>query len=865
MLLRDPDLANAVDLARRWGDELDAKLLTFIRASQRRARLQQQLTVVAAAIFGLLAIGAAIAAQQAFQQQRIANEQRDRATTQEARAKEARDRALTIQSRLLAERAGRLSDQGDTLTAILLSLEAFRPADDQGQERYEPAAEKSLADAVYRHVLLGIIRDPTTDYVDADFTNDGTMLVAARADGTVEFRSLDAEGRPGGKVDMPADFGSEKKVSVDPKRPILVLLQSDETYFAWNFQTRQAVPGVQGTCNDDDTRTQFVFDPAGERLFVYCDGVRIFDLSTGRVINKPGPYARFALAGDGGRFVTRRANAPVIEVWNARTGALVKSWKPEAADGLAVSSDGEVVLTTTYSGVQFWKATTGTALKRALVSSQARTFDVEASPIGDFFVTHADDGSKVWSLSKDGAILQTGAIAHFLPNGMLAASDGKAITLWDFVTEGHTGTSEGVRRAVLVADDNHHIVAKTVDGAKLITLTKSGDLYVWQTGYPMLLQERSRIQRYLGTVVLTDDGKTIVDTSNGEGQLVFWNADTLAETRRLKFPGNGEVSWLRLTPNGQRVVLGALPTHPTQNAAFEYEVIDVPSGNRLFPAAGKTQASQIDLSADGEHVVSVEGQGVTLWRLSDNTPEKQCPVSPNAIKTAIFGANADAAFAADDKNVVWRVDLKTCAPSQILSFTEDQIKELNLVYRSGILAAHANWHTTSDSSPSARMKLWSELEKKQTLEYISTDWNPFALVADARAIVAEAGLDKLIHVYDVMQGQEVLSFQYFANSDWLTAGIGLAPDATRLFTAWDQRGVSGLRIWRMFRSIDELRDFARATVPECLWPETRNELGLDDAPPRWCIELAKPPYDTPQWRQWLADKDAGREAAMPSQ
>src|SRR5262249_26026490 len=43
LLLRNPDLANAVDLAKRWGDELDAHLRDFVRRSARRARFVQTL------------------------------------------------------------------------------------------------------------------------------------------------------------------------------------------------------------------------------------------------------------------------------------------------------------------------------------------------------------------------------------------------------------------------------------------------------------------------------------------------------------------------------------------------------------------------------------------------------------------------------------------------------------------------------------------------------------------------------------------------------------------------------------------------------------------------------------------------------
>ena len=65
-LLRDPVLANATDLATRWSDAFDQETLNFIAASRRRARLLLTMTAVAAGLFALVAIGAAVAAWQAF-------------------------------------------------------------------------------------------------------------------------------------------------------------------------------------------------------------------------------------------------------------------------------------------------------------------------------------------------------------------------------------------------------------------------------------------------------------------------------------------------------------------------------------------------------------------------------------------------------------------------------------------------------------------------------------------------------------------------------------------------------------------------------------------------------------------------------
>ena len=72
LLLRNPDLANAADLARRWGDELDLQTRDFIRRSGRRARVAQTLTAAAALIFGVIAVAAVYAELQASRERETA-------------------------------------------------------------------------------------------------------------------------------------------------------------------------------------------------------------------------------------------------------------------------------------------------------------------------------------------------------------------------------------------------------------------------------------------------------------------------------------------------------------------------------------------------------------------------------------------------------------------------------------------------------------------------------------------------------------------------------------------------------------------------------------------------------------------------
>jgi hypothetical protein len=54
-------------------------------------------------------------------------------------------------------------------------------------------------------------------------------------------------------------------------------------------------------------------------------------------------------------------------------------------------------------------------------------------------------------------------------------------------------------------------------------------------------------------------------------------------------------------------------------------------------------------------------------------------------------------------------------------------------------------------------------------------------------------------------------------------------------------------------------------APRCLTAEQREaSFFLPAEPPAWCIEMAKWPYQTTAWKEWLADERAGKNPGLPS-
>jgi len=88
-----------------------------------------------------------------------------------------------------------------------------------------------------------------------------------------------------------------------------------------------------------------------------------------------------------------------------------------------------------------------------------------------------------------------------------------------------------------------------------------------------------------------------------------------------------------------------------------------------------------------------------------------------------------------------------------------------------------------------------------------------------------------------------------------------SPDGGRIVTASDDNTA---RLWKIFANTQELVSHAKVGIPRCLTTAQRNTFFLPPEPLPWCIEMEKWPYNTPAWRQWLADARAGESPPLPT-
>jgi WD40 repeat protein len=785
----------------------------------------------------------------AIQQREYAGQQRDIAVQQREYAAQQRDGALSTQSRLLAIQAARATDEKDIQTSILLSLEALRGPDDFGPAHSSAEAEKTLLDALYRNPLRAILRAASGKYKSAAFVSGSSKLVTITEDGVPSFWSIDDRGRASGKLDIAVPSKALANVFADPIRPIVVFWAKDGSYFAWNVETAKAVPGVEGSCSSGDAT--FAFD-SGARLLVYCSNVTVFNLDNGQKVQAKGNFEHFAMAPRGGTFAVSTDRK--ISVIDKVTGAIVASWQqPGPIVDLGMSYDGKAVLCANYDGITFRDAGTGALSRPPLKTSQARTFGIKPSPTANILVADGDDGSQLWNIDRSAPIQSlAGNAVGFLPNGYLLSLNSPKITLWEYPTEGHTGTRFAVDRGDLYVSGGHSFLAGTSNGKAVATLTADGDIYLWSTDPAMLLHATADKGRRLGAPALfSTDGKSIVTTSNS-GTVTVWDAATFVETAHVR-PDHPPVA-LALSGDARRLA------YVEENE--DYDILDVPTLRSLKPPGLPSGAYAVALSSDGETLALGDNQILSFWRLSDGSNVARC-TTKGPVGGIAWSDDGSMAYSMDG-GAVALLDRDTCLSTEIFSFDADKPKNANLRFKQGlVLAFLAN-----------RVQVWSVSESKIILDVTRHEWpvfdesfaesTLFELLPGRRVIVGRQP-DGVLTIYDLTTRDQILAFDADTNDCCSPVAISALPSGDRLMTLWSERGAYRLRTWQLFPTLDASLAYAEGIVPECASPETRKKLGLDAIPPRWCITLNKRPYDTVEWRQWLADRDAGKATAPPGQ
>jgi WD40 repeat protein len=736
---------------------------------------------------------------------------RQQATREGQRADAELEKALRTHSLFLAEVARQERAEGDAGTAILLALAAL-PDPGTGDHRpYVTDAERQLDGAARSIRELALLPGHDKSVRGVAFSRDGRRIVTASDDRTA--RLWDATtGKPIGEP-IKGHEDAVWSAAFSPDGTRIVTASADGTARLWDSATGR--PIGEPLKGHDGAVWSAAFSPDGARIVTASidQTARLWDSATGGPIGAPLKGHGFAVLSaafspDGTRIVTASVDR-TARLWDAATGEPIGEPLNGHAGGVtsaAFSPDGRRIVTASYDRTaRLWDSATG-------------------RPIGDPLEGHKD---RVWS-------------AAFSPDGthvVTASADGMA-RLWDIRTGKPTSELlSGHEGEVLGA-------AFSQDGTRIVTAGSDGTARLWDgegskaAGQPL---EGPRV--WIKGVAFSPDGARILTASpDGTWQ---WNADTGKPVgERLPITW-GWFERATFSPDGRRVVIFFHGTAQIRDVATGRRIVD-----RLVEHDGTALSAAF--SPDGSRIVTASSDKTArLWDAETGKSIGGPLVGHQGeVRSAAFSADGRLIVTASEDNTARLWDAATGRPL------------------GEPLAGHKGWVQTAAFSRDGRRvvtasddgtaRLWDTATGRlmRELKGHAAAVRSAAFSPDGKRIVT-ASYDRTARVWDGVTGKPVAELGH----DSPPQSVLFSPDGKRIVTVSDN---GAGRLWTVFPDTQQLVAHARAIVPRCLTPAQRATYFLPPEARAWCIEMAKWPYHTGEWKAWLRDTRAGKSPPLPA-
>jgi WD40 repeat protein len=722
--------------------------------------------------------------------------------------------AQTAQSRYLALLASQKHEEGDAGTAALLALEAL-PDTAAGTARpYLPEVELQL-DGAWRDLLERLVL-PHEDHVrSAAFSPDGKRVVTASNDGTA--RLWDATtGQPIGEPLEGHAAVTSAAFSPDGKR--IVTASKDNTASLWDAATGQQIG--EPLKGHEDAVNSAAFSPDGKRIVTASqdDTARVWDAATGQKIGEPleghdEAVTSAAFSPDGKRIVTASVDR-TARVWDAATGKPIGQplkGHSEAVTSAAFSPDGKRIVTASQDNTaRLWDAATGKPIGQPLKGHDEAVTSAAFSPDGKRIVTASVDKTvRLWDAVSGKPIGEplkghgdAVACVAFSPDSqrIVTASSDKTARIWD------AATGQPIGKALTGHENWVYSAAFSPDGKRIVTGSVDKTARIWDAATGQPIGESIKGHGYaVISAAFSPDGQRIVTASEDKTARI-WDAATGQSIGEPLKGHDDAVYSAAFSPDGKRIVTASVDkTARIWDAATGQSI-----GEPLKGHDGIVDSAAF--SPGGTRIVtSSYDKTARIWDAATGQP-----IGPP------LKGHGDTVYSA--------------------AFSPD-----------GTRIVTASWDRTARIWDAASGRPIGEPFKGHDGDVYSAAFSP-----DGRRIVT-ASEDRTARIWDVASGQTVA--EPLEGHDGAVYSAAFSPDGRRIVTASEDKTV---RLWDIFADTQALVSHVKEVIPRCLTPAQRKDLFVTPKPPAWCIELEKWPYNTPEWKQWLADARAGKNPPVPA-
>jgi WD40 repeat protein len=772
LLLRNPDLANAIDLESRWGDELPAAFRDFIARSTAatQAALRRRRAVIAIVIFCLAGLTAA-----SFGALYIAESQRNQ--------------ALITQSQSLARDSHLAVAGGNAALGVTLALAGLPQRISEPDRPFVSAAIYALEDAFDNRRDRFVLAGHAGTVWSAVYSPEGARVATASDDGTA--RIWDAASGATIAV-LEGHEGRVWSAVFSPDGARVATASEDGTARIWDAATGAIIAVLKG---HEDVVSFVAFSPDGTRVETASDDktARIWDAATGNLIavlrGHRGLVNCVAFSPDGTRVVTASTDKSA-RLWNAATGALVATLGGHQGfiDSVRFSPDGTRLVTASWDKTaRIWDARTGKLIV-ALRGHENFVLAAAFSPDGTRVVTaSADNTAVVWDADTGAVVTQIKGhegwvtSAMFSPDGtrvVTASNDGTA-RLWitaNGVANGVFRGHEGLLNSAVFSPDGTHILTASYDKTARLWDTQPRDFLAAFQGH----------ESNLNSAVFSPDG-TRVATASDDKTVRIWDAATGKQLIVLRH--DDAVHTAAFSHDGTRIV--------TASDDKTVRIWDAASGNPIKVLRGHSERVwAATFSPDGTRVISgSKDQTVRMWDTETGETLIVLLGHQNVVSAVAFSPDGKHVLTGswDRTARIW--DAATGAPLVIIKGHDNRIA-------GAVWSPDGRRILTASEDRTAR--LWDaatgqliSIFRGHERALSSAEFSP-----DGHRIVTSSN-DMTARLWDVATATTIAALRGHQEA---VRGAAFSPKGTRVVTAsWDHTA----QLWQMSPRCQALIDSAR--------------------------------------------------------
>lgn len=274
------------------------------------------------------------------------------------------------------------------------------------------------------------------------------------------------------------------------------------------------------------------------------------------------PVIALAFSPDGRTLASSFENGDSVRLWDAKTGALVRTLTghKRMVNKVAFSPDGRILASGSVDEtVKLWNAENG-ALIRTLTGHEKEVVEVTFSPDGRVLASGSDDKTiRLWNV-ETGMLVRTlkghgerVLAVTFSPDGSMLASgsDDKSVKLWKADTGALLHTITGH------TEELEWGLAFSPDGRTMATASGGGAIKLWGVGNWSLYRTLIGHDTMVWKIAFSPNGSMLASASE-DGTVKLWAADTgwLIQT----LTGYGAMRFgLAFSPDGQTIAIGGEP------------------------------------------------------------------------------------------------------------------------------------------------------------------------------------------------------------------------------------------------------------------------------------------------------------------